>query len=112
MRFRIPVRTVEAWLLADSVGISSYFRVSRGLLPRDPEALERPKRAIVDIARRSRSPKIKDDMVPEPGTQREAGLGYTGRIIAFVTNVWDPERAAALSDSLRRCMEALQGLPA
>src|SRR5687768_12681237 len=37
MRFRIAVREVESWLLADPDELSEYMRVSRNLIPNNPD---------------------------------------------------------------------------
>jgi hypothetical protein len=110
MYLRIPVKTIESWLLADAAGISQFFRVSKGVVPDDPESLPRPKRTLVDLSRNSRSAQIVEDMVPKPGTGREVGIGYTGRVMQFVATAWDPMRAVQISDSLRRCVGIIERL--
>lgn len=107
---RIPVRAVDAWLLADVAGVIEYFRVRAKDVPEDPEALDRPKRSLVDLARRSRRRAVRRAMVPEPGLSAEVGVGYTGTVLEFVQGIWSPERAAERSDSLRRCLAALRRL--
>ncbi len=107
---RIPVKASEAWLLADVEGLSRYLRVRGGQIPPDPEAIRRPKRALVSVAARSRDPAVKADMLPRPRTGREVGVGYTYRMIDFVFNHWSPERASERSDSLARCMRALKAM--
>jgi hypothetical protein len=108
--FRIPVRSVEAWLLADREALARYVSVPVTAVPSRPEELDRPKRTLVDLARRSRSRSIRHDMVPAEGTSAEVGLGFTARIIDFATDHWSPTRAAERSDSLARCLEALREL--
>src|SRR5262245_53912338 len=39
MRLHIPVRSIEAWLLADAQAISRFLAVSQSKVPKDPEAL-------------------------------------------------------------------------
>lgn len=102
---RVAVRAVEAWLLADAERLAGWFRVSPGRIPPDPEALPDPKRAFVDLCRRSRSSRIKAAMVPRPGSGRAVGAGYTNEVIDFVTDPqdgWRPGVAAGRADSLRR----------
>ena len=110
MLLRIPVRAVEAWLMADRAALSTFLRVPVGSVPPDPESIARPKRSLVDIARQSRNPAIVEDFVPRPGTGREVGPGYTARVIDFVTRTWDPDRAAASAESLRKCLHTLRSL--
>ena len=112
MHLRISVRSIESWLLADRDNIARYLGISRALVPRDPEALERPKRTLVNLARRSRKRTIREDMVPAEGVSAEVGPGYTSRIVEFSTNHWNPEVAATHADSLNRCLSTLSQIAA
>ena len=107
MHLRISVRSIESWLLADRDNIARYLGISRALVPRDPEALERPKRTLVNLARRSSKRAIREDMVPPEGVSAEVGPGYTARIIEFSMFHWNPESAAIRADSLNRCLDVL-----
>lgn len=111
MRFRIAVRQLEAWLLADVEGIVEYFRVRRHHVPADPDGLPNPKRALVALARRSSSRAIREEMAPEPGTTAIVGPGFVGRIIEFSRSHWSWSRAASRSDSLRRCIARIATTP-
>ncbi|HKI03856.1 MAG TPA: hypothetical protein VKK31_17885 [Thermoanaerobaculia bacterium] len=110
MLFRIAVRTIESWLLADRETIAEFLSIDSSLVPLNPEAEPSPKRTLVDLARRSRNPKIRRDLVPRPGSGRAEGLLYPYRIAEYVELLWDPEAAAQRSDSLRRCRERLREL--
>ncbi|HEU0301899.1 MAG TPA: hypothetical protein VFR37_20760 [Longimicrobium sp.] len=108
MCFRVPVRSIEAWLLGDRTGFSKFFGVSAGVLNLDPDALPRPKRTVVDLARRSTKRVIREGMVPVAGTSVEVGPDYTALLVEFAGTVWDPEAASERSDSLYRCLRALR----
>jgi hypothetical protein len=110
MLLRVPVRTVESWLLADRENFANYFGVSLAVVPSTPEDLERPKRTVVDLARRSTKRGIREGVVPAPGISAEVGPGYSTAIIEFATRVWNPERAAEASPSLMRCLRSLSHL--
>ena len=110
MCFRVVVRAVESWLLADRANLTRFLGVSATLLPPDSDPVTHPKRALVDLARRSRLRAIREDMPPRPGSGRQVGPLYTARVIEFATDHWDPDRAADTSDSLRRCMSRLRAL--
>src|SRR5688500_2451144 len=108
------VREVEAWLLADQDHLAAFLGVARSRVPANPEGLADPKRAMVDLARRSRRRDIQEDMVPRPNSGRIVGPGYTARMIEFITDRqggWRPDVAAGSSDSLRRCLNHLSRLP-
>lgn len=102
---RFPVREVEAWLLADAASIATFLGVPEGTVPRDPDALADPKRALVDLARRARKD-LRAALVPVDAT-RPTGPAYTATVSAFAATGWEPERAGRRSPSLRRCWEAL-----
>jgi len=112
MCFRVAVREVEAWLLADRERISAFLGVGKVKVPKDPEALEDPKWTMVDLARQSRRRDIREDMVPRPGSGRSVGRAYTSRLIEFATDPsrWRPEVAAGNSRSHCRCRNALKRL--
>jgi hypothetical protein len=115
MCFRIAVREVEAWLLADRQRFASFFQIPLSTIPTDPETIDNPKELVVNLAGRSRSRAIKDDMVPRVGSGRSVGPGYISRLIEFAFDVrkgWRPQHAACSSDSLTRCLNRLRELAA
>lgn len=110
MLFRVAVRQVEAWLLADVIRFARFIGVSRARLPGDPDSLANSKRAVVEIAGHSRDRRVREDLVPSAGSGRHVGPGYVARMIEFVQQAWSPEDAADRSDSLRRCLNCLSAL--
>jgi len=110
MCFRVAVRAVEAWLLADRARMAAFLGVSEALVPMDPEALPDPKGAIVGLARRSRRRQVREDLVPRPASGRRVGPAYTARLIGFAQDPddgWRPEVAAGAADSLARAMRRI-----
>lgn len=113
--FRVAVREVEAWLLADRERFARFLSVARTRLPADPEAVEDPKGTVVSLARRSRKRAIREDMVPRPGSGRATAPAYSSQLIQFVADRnhgWRPRVAAEGSDSLERCLRRLAELEA
>lgn len=108
--FRIAVREVEAWLMADRQRIASFLRVPHDRIPLHPESLDDPKETMVNLARQSRSRELRVDMVPRPGSGRSIGPAYSSRLIEFAADEWRPEVAAEPSDSLRRAIQCLERL--
>ncbi|TVR99687.1 MAG: hypothetical protein EA406_02735 [Rhodospirillales bacterium] len=111
MCFRVAVRAVEAWLLADRERVAAWLGVSIARVPVIPDAEADPKLALVDLARRSRRRRLKDSLVPRPGSSRSQGPLYTDEVRAFIqnrANGWRPDHAARASDSLARCIRALR----
>ena len=113
MCFRIAVREVEAWLLADHERFASFFRVRLSDIPTAPELMDDPKEVVIELSRKSRDRDIRLDMVPRPGSGRKIGPAYVSRLIEFVSDAqkgWRPDRAARSSDSLRRCLVRIREL--
>lgn len=113
MCFRIAVREVEAWVLADRERIANFLAVPVSHIPLLPEREGDPKRTMVELARRSRRREVREDMVPRSGSGRKIGPAYTSRLIEFVTDSktgWRPEVAANCADSLKRCLRRLKEL--
>lgn len=110
MCFRIAVREVESWLLADRETLARFLSLSINRLPLQPDREADPKRLIVDVARHSRRRDIREGIVPRPGSGRVVGPTYTSLMIQFSRTHWRPDIAARHSDSLRRCRERLQEL--
>lgn len=110
MSLRIAVRQIEAWLLADSRSFASYFSLRVAQVPRDPDSLADAKAEVIRLAARSRKSGIRQDMVPRSGSGAVEGPAYASRMMEFARNHWQPRTAARHSDSLSRCMEALERL--
>jgi hypothetical protein len=110
MCFRIAVRSVEAWLLADSERIARFLSVAEAKVPAQPETLPNPKAVLVELARSSRRRDIRDDMVPRQQGGRTVGPAYVSRMIEFISDPshgWRLQVAARRSESLRRCSDCL-----
>lgn len=108
--FRVVVRAVEAWLLADAETLSAFLGVAQSRIPGQPELLNDPKAAMVTLARASRRKAIREDMVPREGSGRPVGPAYSSRLIEFVAGYWRPDVAAARADSLARTIRCLRRL--
>lgn len=108
--FRVAVRAVEAWLLADGEALAGFLGVSKRIIPADPDDLPAPKEMLVNLARRSRRKAIREDMVPREGSGRSVGPAYPSRLIEFVTAHWRPATASRYSESLERAVACLRTL--
>ena len=108
--FRVAVREIEAWLMADAETIAAYLSVAQSRIPADPENLEHSKIEMVNLARRSRRRAIGKDMVPREGSGRSVGPAYTSRLVEYVENRWRPDIAAPRAESLRRAIACLERL--
>uniref|UniRef100_A0A7C4KH33 DUF4276 family protein n=1 Tax=Anaerolinea thermolimosa TaxID=229919 RepID=A0A7C4KH33_9CHLR len=108
--FRVAVREVESWLMADAESLHAFLGVARSRIPANPENLMEPKTEMVNIARQSKRREIREDMVPREGSGRSVGPAYASRLIEYVETGWRPQVAAKNADSLRRTMVCLKRL--
>ncbi len=108
--FRIAVREVEAWLMADVQTFAHYLSVTPKIISAEPEMLPRPKNEVVNLARRSRRKAIQKDMVPREGSGRRVGPAYASRLMEYVQEHWQPAIAAERAESLRRAITCLRRL--
>lgn len=106
--FRVAVRSVESWLMADAE-IARFLSVRRSSLPSNPDAVPHPKRFLLRLARSSRSVEVRETIGGPQGTH-QVGVAYTPQLRRFVEEIWDPARAAERSDSLRRAIAAIERL--
>lgn len=110
MRFRVVVRQIEAWLLADAERFASFFSVHKGAVPIAPDTLPDPKASLLAIVSRSRRSAIRQDMTPRHGSGRRVGPAYTSRLIEFASDPvggWRWEIALTRSPSLAKCVVRL-----
>lgn len=112
MLFRVVVRELESWLLADREGIADLLHVPLTRVPRLPEEEPDPKRALVNLARRSRSRRLREALVPRAGSTAQVGPDYNPLLEQFILHGWNPTTARAVAPSLDRCLTRLEELRA
>jgi len=110
MLFRVAVREVEAWLLADRIAFADFVGAPLNKLPLNPESLDDPKQTLLGLVRRYGRRDIKNEILAPQGSKSPVGLGYNQTLSSFVMRDWAPERAAANSDSLARAHARLHEL--
>ena len=113
MCFRIVVRALETWLLADRQRVAEWLGVSVAQVPHNPDELIDPKRELVNLARRSRLSRIRRDVVPSERSGRAVGQLYFARASEFIHDRrtgWRPQEALRNSNSLERCVRRLREL--
>lgn len=107
LMFRVAVREIEAWLLADVDGMSAFLSVPATRFPTHPEAEPDPKQTLLNIARRSRQRRMRDEIVPPPGSSASQGPFYNQHFCRFVRDNWDVQRATLKAPSLARMIQRL-----
>jgi hypothetical protein len=108
--FRVAVREVEAWLLADQVAIKPLLG-KHGKVPHNPDNISNPKEFLLNLA--VKAPRdVRRDLLSERGSIASQGIGYNQRLCDYVNNSWNPSRAAQRSESLSRVIRRLEHLMA
>jgi hypothetical protein len=109
---RVAVREIEAWVLADQKRVASFIGVAPNEVPRRPDELSDPKRALLELARAHAGTELKADLVPRnyDASYPRIGPAYNLRMCAFVASRWRPQVARTKSASLERAMIALEQL--
>ena len=106
--FRVAVREVEAWILADRAGFSAFAGIPPGKVTQTPEALPDPKQTLINLVRSSRNRRLVRELVPEQGTSMSKGPLYNERLSQFVRETWDVAAAMQAAPSLQRTVCRLQ----
>jgi hypothetical protein len=106
--FRVAVREVESWVLADRQGFAAFSGLRIGTLPASPEQLADPKSDLLRLARSATKRNVRDDLVPRPGSTSRVGPNYNGRLAEFIATRWSLARAEKNAPSLRSAADALR----
>jgi hypothetical protein len=106
--FRIAVKEVESWILADREAIADFLGISEKKIPDDTDSLSDPKAFLIKLARKSKSRSLREDLAPPSGATSKQGPNYNNCIIGFICDKWDADAASQHSRSLRRALERLR----
>lgn len=110
--FRVAVREVEAWVLADAESLSALLGCRASRVVQEPESLQDPKAEMLKLASGSPKRLIREAMVikdQDSGHLRQ-GPDYNGILCRFVREGWRPEEARRKCDSFRRLVKSLERL--
>jgi hypothetical protein len=105
--FRVAVREIEAWLLGDAYGFSTFFGIRYDQVNSHPESLPNPKEELLRLAFSSPRRNLRDAVVVEEEHQFYQGPDYNGALSTFVSGDWDLKVASKCCPSLKRCLAAL-----
>jgi hypothetical protein len=105
--FRIAVRQVESWILADRNGFAKFLGISVKNLPHNPDEENDSKHALIDIVSRSRKSNLKRAILPIPGGTAKVGPAYNSELSRFIYGYWNLQNAIECSPSLRKTVLAV-----
>jgi hypothetical protein len=106
--FRIAVMEIESWVMADRKAFADFLSISVANIPHELDEIEDPKKFLITKAKKSRSIRMVEDMVPALGSTAKVGPNYNARLIEFVRNNWNVLEAVNYSESLSRAFLRLQ----
>jgi hypothetical protein len=106
--FRVAVREIEAWIMADRNELAQFLSIPVANFPKAPDDLQDPKRELLGIIRRKGHRAWHREMLPR-GTAN-VGPRYNEKICEFIVERWKLERAVPNSPSLCRATQALSRL--
>ena len=105
--FRIAVRSVESWILADRAGFANYFGVSLTRIPHITDEIDNPKEKLLLLIGSSRKRRFKE-MLPETGSRIKVGKDYDLHLINFIYKKWNIQSALQHSPSLKRAFNRIK----
>ena len=106
--FFVAVREVEAWLLADRESFARFLKISVDAIPSKSDQMPDPKKQLIDLVRKSKNRRLRDDIVPRDGSIISVGPDYNGRLNEFLWSNWRLDVAERHSPSLRRANSVLK----
>ncbi len=103
--FRIAEREVEAWLLADRVGLSKFLGIAAINFSPDPDVLPDPKQHLLNVIRSKGRKRYHKEMLPSGNAH--LGPEYNSKLCEFVEAHWNLDVARNYSSSLEKTITAL-----
>lgn len=107
--FRVAVKEVESWILADRESFSGFLGIRADLIPEDTDTLTDPKASLVSLSAKCRKRSLRERIVPdETNIGAKQGPDYNGALIEFVQRCWRIRSAVNHSPSLKRAFNRIQ----
>jgi len=106
--FRVAVKEVETWLLADKKTFSTFLKINQNLIPQNVEAVIDPKQTVIELAKKSPNRDLREDIVPPERSTRKQGPNYNNRMIGYVNDNWNILHAIKNSQSLLRAYQKIE----
>ena len=105
--FRVAVREIESWIMADRSNLASYLKIPVDNFPLAPDEIPDPKRKLLSVIESKGKRRWLEEMLPQ-GRTASIGPSYNEKLCDFVAERWSPDQAAQNSPSLRRAIAALK----
>lgn len=106
--YRFAVMEIESWVMAHREAMARFLSISLNLVPLAPDTILQPKEHLIGLAKKSRSSRIRQDIVPSSNSSAKIGPDYNGVLSEFIEQNWNVDIAAESSPSLKRTMMRLR----
>jgi hypothetical protein len=106
--FRIAVMEIESWVMADRDSFSEFLGIAKANIPYKMDELPDPKQFLLNMTQKSRKRRLKEDIIPIPGSTAKIGPDYNACISDFVRDRWNVRKAIRHSESLNRAFKKIQ----
>ena len=108
---RVAAMEIEAWIMADRQTFAEWLGVGVNRIPSRPEEVHDPKRAIIELSRRSRNRSLRDRLIiSRPDGLYQRGQDYNVALSNFVQSRWRPEYARRTAPSLDRAISRISNV--
>ncbi|RPI60814.1 MAG: hypothetical protein EHM48_06635 [Planctomycetaceae bacterium] len=106
--FRVAVREIESWLLADRAALAGFLGIHEQHFSAAPDDLPDPKQHLFSVLSQKGKKAFHREMLPNPRGTANIGPRYNEIMCEFIEKKWSPSRAATASPSLARAIAALR----
>lgn len=112
--FRVAVREIESWLLADREGIAHFLGLSDySMIPEATDDIPKPKEFLIQLATKTKNRLLREELIPRHGSTAKVGRNYNDALRPFfVQEKWQIEVACQFSISLQRTLQTLKDFEA
>ncbi len=105
--FRVAVKEIESWILADRKNFAQYFQISIKYIPKNTDEILDPKRELIKIVSKSKKRDLKEAIVPQKGGTARIGPDYNAKICEFINTKWNVYSAMKFSRSLKKTYDKI-----
>ena len=105
--FRVAVKEIDAWILADKKGIAKTLNISPDIIPSEPEKIDNPKELLMQLAKKSKKREIREEFPPKDSFAHQGPL-YNILLTTFVNEEWNLDEAMKHSKSLEKAYIAIK----
>jgi hypothetical protein len=82
--FRIAVKEIESWLLADRINFANFLGIPVQLIPLITDEINDPKRFILNLTAKSKNTYLRNGMIFSQKNTLKPGPNYNGCLITFI----------------------------